>query len=185
MAAILKDTRLEKLDQGLVDDARKLKIGHVQPDKMPWKTLGSYKYRILEDGSQTQLRLCIVEGICPPHSDGPVFHFHEMHDEGFYVVRGRVRFHCPGRGTIDAGPGDLVTVPPRLPHKFSNPFDEETQFINTITPGFFIRYFEYLEEMIGQGELTPEINIAALKRFATVPLTPDTLAQFEELLASK
>jgi hypothetical protein len=44
------------------------------------------KYRILEDGSQTQYRLCVIESLLPPRSDGPVFHFHEMHDEGFYVT---------------------------------------------------------------------------------------------------
>lgn len=63
-----------------------------------------------------------------------------------------------------------------MPHKFSNPFDEEGIFINTITPGFFVRYFEYLEELIGEGKtVTPEINMQALKRFATVPLDEDTI----------
>lgn len=95
--------------------------------------------------------------------------------------KGRVRFHSPGQH-IDADPGDLITVPIRLPHKFSNPFDEEAVFINTITPGFFVRYFEYLEEMIGDGKtLTREVNMEALKRFATVPLTDEMLKQFEDL----
>jgi len=94
-------------------------------------------------------------------------------------------------------------VPIRVPHKFSNPFDEEAVFINTITPGvstsrdelvlhirslaknctqFFVRYFEYLEEMIGDGKtLTKEVNMEALKRFATVPLTDDMVKQFEDV----
>jgi hypothetical protein len=63
-----------------------------------------------------------------------------------------------------------------LPHKFSNPFNEEGIFINTITPGFFVRYFEYLEELIGEGKIiTPEVNMQALTRFATVPLDEDTI----------
>lgn len=74
----------------------------------------------------------------------------------------------------------MVTVPIRLPHKFSNPFDEEAVFINTATPGFFIRYFEYLENLIGEGkQLTQEANRAALFRFASVPLTPEDVAKFE------
>ena len=74
----------------------------------------------------------------------------------------------------------MITVPIRIPHKFSNPFDEEAVFINTITPGFFIRYFEYLEQLIGDGkELTPEANIAALKRFATIPLDEEEVAKLE------
>lgn len=72
---------------------------------------------------------------------------------------------------MDVCAGEVLTVPVRLPHKFSNPFDEEAVFINTATPGFFIRYFELLENMIGEGRvLTPEVNAEALKRFATIPL---------------
>lgn len=96
------------------------------------------------------------------------------------VQKGRVRFHSPGRQHLDAGAGDLVTVPIRLPHKFSNPFDEPAVFINTITPGFFVRYFEVLEELIGDGEvLTRDVNMEALRRFATVPLTDAMVKQFE------
>ena len=74
----------------------------------------------------------------------------------------------------------MVTVPIRLPHKFSNPFDEEAIFLNTATPGFFIRYFEFLENLIGEGKvLTPEVNQAALLRFASVPLTKEDVALFE------
>lgn len=52
--------------------------------------------------------------------------------------------------------------------------------MNIITPGFLIRYFEYLEESIGQGiELTEEVNRAALMRFATVPLTKGEVASLE------
>lgn len=75
----------------------------------------------------------------------------------------------------------MVTVPIRLPHRFSNPFDEEAVFINTATPGFFIRYFEYLEGLIGEGKvLTPEVNKAALLRFASIPLTKDDVELFEK-----
>lgn len=47
---------------------------------------------------------------------------------------------------------------------------------------FFVRYFEYLEEMIGDGKtLTKEVNMEALKRFATVPLTDNMVKQFEDV----
>lgn len=126
------------------------------------------------------MRIAAVESLLPPRSMGPVFHFHEMHDEGFMVKTGMVRFHSPGRASIDAKAGDMVFIPVRLPHRFSNPFDEEAVFVNTITPGFFIRYFEHLEELIGEGkELTPEVNRAAMMRFATVPLSQDVVEMLE------
>lgn len=47
-----------------------------------------------------------------------------------------------------------------------------------------MRYFEYLEELIGDGEvLTKEVNMEALKRFATVPLTDEMVKQFEDVFA--
>lgn len=79
----------------------------------------------------------------------------------------------------------MLTIPIRLPHKFSNPFDEEAVFINTATPGFFIRYFEYLEALIGTGtELTPEANRAALIRFATIPLNEEDVKRLEDAAAA-
>lgn len=80
----------------------------------------------------------------------------------------------------------MLTIPIRLPHKFSNPFDEDAVFINTATPGFFIRYFEHLEALIGSGkELTPEANIVALRRFATIPLSEEEVKRLEETAAAK
>lgn len=71
-------------------------------------------------------------------------------------------------------------IPIRLPHKFSNPFDEDAVFVNTITPGFFVRYFGYLEQLITGGEkLTVEANRAALTRFATVPLGREEVERLE------
>ena len=104
-----------------------------------------------------------------------------MHDEGFIVKRGTVRFHSPGRPDVDAKAGDIVIVPTRLPHRFSNPFDEEAEFIGTTTPGHYVRYFEVLEQMIGKGnKLTPEVNKAAMLRFATVPLSQEVVDMLEE-----
>lgn len=86
----------------------------------------------------------------------------------------------PGRPHVDVTAGEMVTVPVRLPHRFSNPFDEEAVFINTATPGFFMRYFEHLETMIGEGEvLTPKVNMEALSKFATVPLPAEQVEQIE------
>ncbi|KAL6353417.1 hypothetical protein LRP88_13909 [Fusarium phalaenopsidis] len=159
--------------------AETLRINHFKPEEVPWRRLGQYLWRPIEDGSNTQYRLAVIESLLPPKSDGPVFHFHEMHDEGFY--KGTVRFHSPGRPDVDCKAGEMLTIPIRLPHKFSNPFDEEAVFINTATPGFFIRYFEHLEALIGSGkELTPEANIAALRRFATIPVSEEEVKRLEE-----
>ncbi|EHA21305.1 hypothetical protein ASPNIDRAFT_44530 [Aspergillus niger ATCC 1015] len=121
-------------------------------------------YRVMEDGTHTQYRLAAIESLLMMNR----------------IQKGTVRFHSPGRADVDAKAGDFIIVPIRLPHRFSNPFDEEAVFMNTATPGFFVRYFEYLEYLIGEGTvLTPEINKAALRRFATVPVSKEDVSRLE------
>jgi oxalate decarboxylase/phosphoglucose isomerase-like protein (cupin superfamily) len=126
-------------------------------------------------------RVGMAEFTLPPNSYGPPAHWHEMHDELFLTTQGTVRYHMPlpedaiadtttsaGDGLpdepykvgnsgrpekiVDAKLGDLVTVPIRAPHTFSNPFDEEAKFVNTYSPAFYINYFRMLGEMISEGE---------------------------------
>lgn len=93
--------------------------------------------------------------------------------------QGKLRIHVPGRPDVDAGPFDLVTIPLRLPYRFSNPFDDEAVFINTLTPSFFVEYFKVLEQSIhgdADGDMT-----GLMRRFATVPMTPDMIKEYEIL----
>lgn len=54
-----------------------------------------------------------------PDGRVPGLHVHPQQTETFHVVEGRMRFKL-GRRTIEAGPGDVVTVPPGAAHKFAN-----------------------------------------------------------------
>jgi len=92
-----------------------------------------------------------------------------MHDETFLVTQGTVRFHAPHGKTIDAKVGDLVTVPVRAPHTFSNPGDQEARFINTFTPSFYINYFRLLSKLSEEGKpMSPAANKKAMANFATI-----------------
>jgi quercetin dioxygenase-like cupin family protein len=51
-------------------------------------------------------------------------HVHPLQEERFEVVKGRMRFR-KGREKIFAGPGEVVVVPPGLPHDFANAGDED------------------------------------------------------------
>ena len=46
-------------------------------------------------------------------------HIHPLQEERFQVVRGTMRFKMRRRRVV-AGPGEVVLVPPRLPHDFAN-----------------------------------------------------------------
>ncbi|CCD47572.1 hypothetical protein BofuT4_P035520.1 [Botrytis cinerea T4] len=107
-------------------------------------TLGNVKLRVLEDGSRTVI--------------------------SFWVPANPSTGESGKR--IDAGVGDYVVVPTRAPHTFSNETDEEAKFVNTFTPAFYIHYFKLLAKMMEEGkELTPEINLAAMAYYATIPVS--------------
>ncbi|EMR82815.1 putative cupin 2 conserved barrel domain protein [Botrytis cinerea BcDW1] len=106
-------------------------------------TLGNVKLRVLEDGSRTVISFWVPANPSTGESEK----------------------------RIDAGVGDYVVVPTRAPHTFSNETDEEAKFVNTFTPAFYIHYFKLLAKMMEEGkELTPEINLAAMAYYATIPV---------------
>lgn len=49
---------------------------------------------------------------------GPRLHKH-TYDETWVVIEGNLTFQS-GEELLDAGPGDIVIVPPDTPHKFTN-----------------------------------------------------------------
>jgi quercetin dioxygenase-like cupin family protein len=59
-------------------------------------------------------------------------HLHEWMREGFYLLEGRARFVVDGK-TLEAGPGDYVTVPKQTWHEFEALTD--LKFLNWYTPG--------------------------------------------------
>ncbi|RMY96762.1 hypothetical protein D0862_08411 [Hortaea werneckii] len=155
--------------------------------------LGPLTCRIMEDGSNTgrssyliiissrlltspsDNRLGVAELIMPPKTPGPPPHWHEMHDETFFVTKGNVRFHVPEVGNpgvdkkvTDAKVGDYMVVPIRAPHTFSNPFDEEARMFFTSTPSFYINYFKLLSTMGEEGKPMPaEVSMTAMAMYAT------------------
>jgi quercetin dioxygenase-like cupin family protein len=132
---------------------------------------GPSTIRILEDGSSTGHRLGIAEIAIPPHTPGPPQHRHAQHDEGFYILSGRVRFTV-GPDDYDAGTGTWVMVPPGAPHTFANVSDEPAVMLNTFTPDLYVQYFRDLKDMVQSGQpLTPDSVAAVWQEYGTEPST--------------
>ncbi|KAF2754672.1 hypothetical protein EJ05DRAFT_503624 [Pseudovirgaria hyperparasitica] len=149
--------------------------------------LGQITIRIMEDGSRTDNRIGSAEFTVPAKTKGPPMHWHEMHDETFLVTQGTLRFNVLEDKVVDAATGDYVVVPPRAPHTFENPFDEDAKFFNTYTvqslmkppggyaltsqPAYYINYFKLLATMAEDGKpMSKEANIEAMARYATLPV---------------
>lgn len=61
-------------------------------------------------------------------------HSHPTQAETFTVHSGTVRFKV-GRTKVEAGPGDVIEVPPDTKHSFRNRSEEEAAFRAALTPG--------------------------------------------------
>jgi quercetin dioxygenase-like cupin family protein len=59
--------------------------------------------------------------------DGPRLHKHP-YDETWVVIEGNVTFQA-GAEELEAGPGDIVIVPPDTPHRFANSGPERAYLV--------------------------------------------------------
>ncbi|KAJ0139110.1 hypothetical protein CTA2_1819, partial [Colletotrichum tanaceti] len=97
--------------------------------------VGPMTIYIFEDGSNTDNRIGCMTLELPPATSGPPMHWHRFHDECFLVTKGMIRFTTP-EGDVDAEEGQLMVVPPRAIHTFSNPSETEpAELFMTSTPG--------------------------------------------------
>lgn len=146
-------------------------VSVVGPDDGEMIVLGTTRIRVLEDGSHTGHRLGMTESVLAPHTAGPPQHRHALHDEGFYVVSGRVRFTVGGEDH-DATAGTLVMVPPGAPHTFTNMTDQPAVMLSTFTPALYVQYFRDLQSLTADGTpLTPRAYMEVMSRYATGPAT--------------
>ncbi|CCF39731.1 cupin [Colletotrichum higginsianum] len=100
--------------------------------------VGPMTVYIFEDGSNTDNRIGCMTLELPPAASGPPMHWHRFHDECFLVTKGTIRFTTPD-GDVDAEEGQLMVVPPRAIHTFSNPSETEpAEFFMTSTPGYYM-----------------------------------------------
>ena len=129
---------------------------------------GPIQNRIIEDGSHTQHRLGLVEGILPPGLSGPPQHVHHEHDETFIVTEGKLRF-ISGSDSVDVEAGSCVTVPPGTPHTFFNPFGEQAKVICALTPDLYVEYFRELSRLPvdEKGQLSPADIGRTMAKYAT------------------
>ena len=76
----------------------------------------------------------LLEQICGTGIGGPPTHYHPT-DEGLFVIDGHCTFHAGGV-TLEAGPGDFVSIPRLTPHSFSVDVPG-SRLLNFYTPAGF------------------------------------------------
>jgi mannose-6-phosphate isomerase-like protein (cupin superfamily) len=115
----------------------------------------SAKIRLLVDSSGTGGALSTVRVTLEKGADGARPHRHDHSAEMFYVLDGAVQL-LSGTEIVRAEQGDVIVVPPRMPHAFSTQRGTSAELLIVIAPG--VDRFEYFRQLtrIARGEEAPE-----------------------------
>jgi mannose-6-phosphate isomerase-like protein (cupin superfamily) len=95
---------------------------------------------------ETRGEAVVVEAFVKPNGFVAAAHVHPHQEERFQVLKGSVGFRR-GREKLVAGPGERLTVPAGMPHKFWNAGDEEAHFVCEIRPA--LQFEQLIETMYG------------------------------------
>lgn len=111
--------------------------------------------RLLADSSDTGGALSTQRVTLAEGANGANPHRHANSAELFYMVDGTAQL-LSGDQVVTAGRGDLVVVPPHVPHAFAAAPGERADILIVITPG--VERFEYFRhlERIAYGKVPPE-----------------------------
>ncbi|MGW7367710.1 cupin domain-containing protein [Streptomyces sp. NPDC054841] len=111
--------------------------------------------RLLADSSTTGGALSTQRVTLTDGADGARPHRHNNSAEMFYMLDGAAQL-LSGDEAVTAERGDLVIVPPGLPHAFAAAPGCDADILIVITPG--VERFEYFRHLqrIALGETTPE-----------------------------
>jgi quercetin dioxygenase-like cupin family protein len=113
------------------------------------------KVKLLADSSATGGALSTVHVTLEKGADGARPHRHDHSAEMFYVLGGVVQV-LSGSEIVRAEHGDVIVVPPGLPHAFSAEHGSGAEILIVIAPG--VERFEYFRKLtrIAQGKEQPE-----------------------------
>ncbi|WP_028805283.1 cupin domain-containing protein [Streptomyces sp. 142MFCol3.1] len=111
--------------------------------------------RLLADSSATGGALSTQRVTLTSGADGAHPHWHAKSAEMFFVLDGRAEL-LSGEEVVAAERGDLVVVPPGVPHAFAAAPGADADLLVVITPG--VERFEYFRHLgrVALQEAAPE-----------------------------
>jgi len=113
------------------------------------------KVKLLADSSATGGALSTVRVSLDKGADGARPHHHKKSAEMFYILDGRMEV-LSGKQILKAEAGDVIVVPPLMPHAFAAERGSSAEVLIIIAPG--VERFEYFRRLarIARGEDKPE-----------------------------
>jgi hypothetical protein len=117
----------------------------------------------------------VIEHDIAPRALAAPMHVHENEDEYSFVISGRVGVRI-GDEAREAGPGEMVAKPRRIPHAFWNPGDEEARLFELISPAGFERYFEEVAPLLPPNVPEPDLDrLAATQGRYRMTMDPSSI----------
>jgi len=113
------------------------------------------KIQLLVDSNAAGGALSTVRVTLDTDSDGARPHRHDHSSEMFYVLDGAVRV-LSGSDVVKAEAGDIIVVPPRMPHAFRTERRSKAELLIVIAPG--VERFGYFRQLtrVARGEDPPQ-----------------------------
>jgi quercetin dioxygenase-like cupin family protein len=121
---------------------------------------------LLADAAATGGALSVVRVTLADGADGAQPHRHRLGTELFYLLSGRAQV-LVGDQLVQAAEGDLIVVPPALPHAFAAIPGHPADLLIVIAPGTDrFEYFRMLER-VALGTLPGDSLLREQERFDT------------------
>ena len=119
---------------------------------------------LLADADATHGALTVNRSLLHKGSPGAPPHFHTRTTETFFIIGGTLQV-LTGEAILTLYQGDLLVIPPLLPHAFAPAPGKEADILVTFTPG--IMRFDYyrLLERVYKGEADPQEIAAKSEQF--------------------
>lgn len=103
----------------------------------------------------------LLEHVLPANFAGAPLHWHNVTQQGFYVLEGKVTFQV-GAQLFTADPGAFVSVPKETLHTFSNERAQPARLLEIIIPGGAENSFK---ELVALAQVEPEALLNPHKLF--------------------
>ena len=132
---------------------------------MPSVWMAGDIYTPLLRGADTAEQFCLIHARVPP-GGGPAPHLHRRDFEAFILLSGKLTLLAEDR-LVEASEGEVVILPPKIPHAFRNTGEQEVEMLMLTAPTGFDRLIDKVSRPAGQGFPGPlnENEIRALKTY--------------------
>lgn len=99
----------------------------------------------LKTGEETNGQVLQIDCISPPSAVKEPEHIHPYQENRFEIISGSCHFSIKGKEQV-VGPGQSISIPPRVRHHFWNSGDTDAHYIQEFKPalniaGFFDTFF--------------------------------------------